>query len=450
MTPLQSAGTSQGASALYLYEDARARRFEPFALTRPIATLVAGTAAIWQRWRMSLQLPARAIVGCPALVDFEEAGTPGVAAEGVLPAGSVLAHARFAPAIEIIPWRGVPDGPDEGYRSRDADASRWIGVGGDRTAAVRLARDVAVEELATGQVDLADLGARDGADAEISGWWQDEIWDFIRLLPEQLADDIRRLRTLRGSQARIEREWTLPAHATVVGDHAVVVHGSTAGEEHVPPAIVEPHVVFDATAGPIYVGHGSHIHAFTRLVGPCYIGSSVTVLGGDIAASSLGSVSKVRGEMTNSVVLGYSNKGHDGFVGHSYVGRWVNLGAGTVTRNLKNTYGAIALWTPDGVRDTGLQFVGTLFGDHVKTGIGLRLTTGTVLGAGANIYDRMPPKVVSPFSWGGRPPYSVYRVDKFLETAERMMSRRHVSLSDRMRRHLMAAHANRWTAESDE
>jgi hypothetical protein len=104
----------------------------------------------------------------------------------------------------------------------------------------------------------------------------------------------------------------------------------------------------------------------------------------------------------------------------------------------------VSLWTPQGIRDTGMQFLGTLFGDHAKTGIGLRLTTGTVLGAGANVYDRMPPKAVPPFSWGGGPPYSLYRVDKFIETAGRMMSRRHVSLSDRARRHWSTVHANRW------
>ena len=100
--------------------------------------------------------------------------------------------------------------------------------------------------------------------------------------------------------------------------------------------------------------------------------------------------------------VGHANKGHDGFVGHSVLGRWVNLGAGTTTSNLKNTYGTVALWTPGGVADTGLQFLGTLFGDHVKTGIGLRLTTGCVLGAGANVVDRMPPKAVAPFAWGER------------------------------------------------
>jgi len=105
----------------------------------------------------------------------------------------------------------------------------------------------------------------------------------------------------------------------------------------------------------------------------------------------------------------------------------------------------VQLWTPDGIRETGLQFLGTLFGDHAKTGIGLRLTTGTVLGAGANVYGNMPPKVVAPFSWGDTPPYTVYHADKFVETAQRMMSRRHVELSERARRHLQAMHTGRWT-----
>ena len=140
-------------------------------------------------------------------------------------------------------------------------------------------------------------------------------------------------------------------------------------------------------------------------------------------------------------MLGHTNKGHDGFVGHSYMGRWVNLGAGTTTSNLKNTYGTVALWTPDGVRDTGLQFLGTMFGDHAKTGIGLKLNTGTVLGAGANVYDAMPPKYVPPFSWGGGAPYAAYDADKFVQVAARAMGRRSVALGDDARATLTAAYA---------
>jgi hypothetical protein len=95
-----------------------------------------------------------------------------------------------------------------------------------------------------------------------------------------------------------------------------------------------------------------------------------------------------------------------------------------------------------------MQLLGTMFGDHVKTGIGLRLTTGCVLGAGANVYGAMPPKVVSPFAWGDAPPYTVYRKDKFVEAAERMMKRRDVTMTDKARRHWSAVHDARWTAEA--
>jgi hypothetical protein len=117
----------------------------------------------------------------------------------------------------------------------------------------------------------------------------------------------------------------------------------------------------------------------------------------------------------------------------------VNLGASTVNSNLKNTYGSVSLWTPGGMADSGLQFLGTLFGDHAKTAIGTRLTTGTVVGAGANVVgDGVTPKTVPPFAWGSAGD-RVWSLDRFLVTAERVMRRRQVTLSDRMRRTLGAA-----------
>jgi UDP-N-acetylglucosamine diphosphorylase/glucosamine-1-phosphate N-acetyltransferase len=288
-------------------------------------------------------------------------------------------------------------------------------------------------EFADGSLSLDEIAAGTGAIAEVHGWWLEDVWDLIRLLQVQLTADIPiATRGMSGS---------LPRHATILGDQPVFVAQD---------AVVEPYVVLDATAGPIMVGEGSHVRAFTRISGPCYVGRHVTVLGGDVTGSSIGDWSKVRGELSTSVLVGHSNKGHDGFVGHSYLGRWVNVGAGTITSNLKNTYGPVSMWTPDGVRDTGMQFLGTMFGDHVKTGIGLRLTTGTVIGAGSNVYGAMPPKVVAPFSWGDGWPYQLHHADKFIEGATRMMARRSVTLSERGRRHLAAAHGSRWVLEERE
>jgi hypothetical protein len=112
---------------------------------------------------------------------------------------------------------------------------------------------------------------------------------------------------------------------------------------------------------------------------------------------------------------------------------------------MKNTYGPVQLWTPSGVRATGQQFLGTLFGDHAKTGIGTMLTTGTVIGAGANVFgSNVPPKVVPPFAWGDGEPYETYDIAKFLSVAERMMLRRDVELGEQTRLQLTEAHKRRW------
>jgi UDP-N-acetylglucosamine diphosphorylase/glucosamine-1-phosphate N-acetyltransferase len=408
-------------SSLYLYDDARARGFEPFASSRPISELVSGISTIRDRWQVALQgVKETHYLAGQRHADFDDGGgQQSVAATGTIPAGAIVVNARAVPAF-----------PADVVKLGRYNAGCSVWRCGKRLAGIRLREATPAAALEDGVLTLEDLAAGTGGIGDMNGWWLDEVWDLVRILPEQLADDLAQME--KSPSAPTTKP---PTHATVIGDKRVMLAEDV---------VIEPHVIFDTTGGAIYVGRGSHIRAFTRITGPCYLGREVTVMGGDITGSSIGDVSKVRGEISATTIVGHSNKGHEGFVGHSYIGRWVNLGAGTVTSNLKNTYGTVALWTPQGQRDTGLQFLGTLFGDHVKTGIGTRLTTGTVLGAGANVYGDMPPKVVAPFSWGNAPPYTVYHADKFVETAQRMMSRRHVELTERARRHLETMHAGRW------
>jgi UDP-N-acetylglucosamine diphosphorylase/glucosamine-1-phosphate N-acetyltransferase len=395
---------------IVFHDDAVARGFEPFALTRPIATLVAGIMPIASRWEV-LGAESAGFIGADHLANFEQDGFASVAEPA---AGAIVANSRFAPAL--------------GAAFDEADEA-WSASG--RVVAVRLGRGLRAADVRAGNIPLESL-ARPGRAAELEGWWHDDVWDFARHLPAMLSADLAHL--ARGA----DDTAAPPAHATIIGDGPVMARGAT----------IEPHVVFDTSNGPVFVDAGAHIHAFTRITGPCYIGAEATILGGDITACSIGPVSKIRGEIASSVVLGYSNKGHEGFVGNSYLGQWVNLGAGTTTSNLKNTDGPVSLWTPTGIRPTGMQFLGTLFGDHVKTGIGTMLTTGTVLGAGANVFGTaMPPKVVAPFSWGEGEPYDLYQPDKFLASAEKVMARRKVTLSERMKQQLRAAFDSRWSAK---
>jgi UDP-N-acetylglucosamine diphosphorylase / glucose-1-phosphate thymidylyltransferase / UDP-N-acetylgalactosamine diphosphorylase / glucosamine-1-phosphate N-acetyltransferase / galactosamine-1-phosphate N-acetyltransferase len=397
-------------SAVYLHDDARARSFEPFALTRPGGELRAGALLVRERWTRALGAPVAGHVTAPVLAGFEEAGSAPVLGSDEIPAGSWIVNARFAPALT---------------RARDGDVLEADG----RIVAVRLAKP-STTETANGAAGL-EAFAGDRARSAIDGWWMDEVWDYVRHLVAMLEAD---LPILGAGMPR-----GVPRGAIGIGEHPVFV---AAG------AVVEPSVCFDTTAGPILLCAGSHVQAFTRLVGPLYVGEHSILTTDRIAASSIGDTCKVHGELVNTILVGHSNKGHDGFVGHSILGRWVNLGAGTITSNLKNTYGSVHLWTPSGVRETEMQFLGTLFGDHAKTGIGTRLTTGCVLGAGANVFgSEMPPKVVAPFAWGESGEFETYRVDKFLVAVERMMARRQVHLGDSMRAQLTRAHESRWSVQ---
>ena len=390
-------------SELYFYDDALARQFEPFASTRPGCELRAGALLVRERWTQATGLPARGFVSAPHLANFDEPW--GIAtADGAIPRGAVVVNARCAVSLAPAPAADV-----------------WTCDG--QVAAVTLARDVDPAELADGSWDLAALARTSGRKVEVQGWWLERVWDLIRHLPAMLGPDIA---SLARPAYKMKREDVLRS-----GTHDVYVE---------PGAEVESQVFFDCTAGPVLVREGAVVQAFTRIVGPCVIGKQAQVGGDRIASCSIGDVCKVHGEVSTSIFLGHSNKGHDGFLGHSYLGRWVNLGAGTITSNLKNTYGSVAFWTPEGEVDSGLQFLGTFFGDHAKTGIGTSLNTGTVIGAAANVYGSgMPPKMVPPFAWGDRTPYSTYRMDKFLEVAQRMMERRHVELSPKMTAMLTAA-----------
>lgn len=398
-------------TAIVLYDDDRARKFEPFALTRPAGELRAGALLVRERWANALGTTVAGFIGAPHLSSFDEGDAPS-AVDGIA-RGAIVANSRFAPVLSPA----------------NAKAARWMADG--KVAAVRLAGDVMPNALRDGTLALEDLPAAAGDDAEIGGWWLDEVWSPIALLTSMLSDDLPRL----ARDAEMRRLGS--GDAIIVGEHPVWVEAG---------ATVEPQVCFDVTLGPVMVRAHATVQAFTRVAGPCYIGEHTTVSGDRVSGSSFGPHCRVHGEISASIMLGYGNKGHDGFVGHSYLGRWTNLGAETVTSNLKNTYSTVSLWTPDGMRDTKLQFLGTLFGDHAKTGINVPLTTGTVLGAGANVVGAMPPKVVSPFAWGEHGRFETYRLDKFLDVAARVMARRSVVLSERGREQLAASHAARWKA----
>src|SRR5258708_25642408 len=193
--------------------------------------------------------------------------------------------------------------------------------------------------------------------------------------------------------------------------------------------------VLKSEGGPIYLGKNSQVQEGAILRGPFSLGEGAIVnMGGKMRAdTTVGPFCKIGGEVSNSVLFGYSNKAHDGFLGNSILGEWCNLGADTNTSNLKNNYDNVKLWsyTKKTFVDTGLPNCGLIMGDHSKSGINTMFNTGTVVGVSANVFGAGYPRNFIPsYSWGGAAGFVTYQFEKAIATAQRVMARRTISLSE--------------------
>lgn len=238
-------------------------------------------------------------------------------------------------------------------------------------------------------------------------------WHLFQFAGMAIAQDFALLTRGRASRP-------LGPHTTVIGDPALVFL-----EEG---AVVQA-ATLNTTNGPIHIGRHAEVMEGCLVRGPFALGEKAQLkMGAKVyGATVIGPECRVGGEVNNSVIMGYSNKAHDGFLGNSVLGEWCNLGADTNNSNLKNTYGTVHVYSyaERGAVDTGLQFCGLVMGDHAKTGINTMLNTGTVVGVAANIFGGgFPPKHVPGFAWGGAEGFTTHDLDKALLTAARVMERR--------------------------
>jgi UDP-N-acetylglucosamine diphosphorylase / glucose-1-phosphate thymidylyltransferase / UDP-N-acetylgalactosamine diphosphorylase / glucosamine-1-phosphate N-acetyltransferase / galactosamine-1-phosphate N-acetyltransferase len=381
-------------TALYLLEPPHPRPdWIPFAGVRPVAELRAGVWKIRERWEAALDLETSAILG-DHIAQFHEGFEPACRALGPVDGPALIVASWFAPTGAPIAL-----GPATRRLTSGGATVGWVVPSGQRW---------------TGPGDAGEAQPIDGLLLRGS-------WDLLAALDHYLANDCL------GFQAGPRDP--VPAGAIVLGDPTLILTHQ---------AQVEPGVVFDTRHGAIVLEAGVEVRHGTRLEGPLYAGARSRLLGDHLRFSSIGPRCNVKGEVSNTIFTGYSNKGHDGFVGHTVLGHWVNLGAGTTTSNLKNTYGEVALELAGTRVKTGRQFLGSLIGDHAKTAIGTMLPTGTVIGAGASVFGSgSVPKEVPPFAWGTDGSERLH-LEGFLTIAERVMPRRDVAFTPERRAALSA------------
>lgn len=370
-----------------LFDDYSRLNLLPFTYTKPVCELRTGILTIREKWELELQ----------SKVSFHTqaylSGKFPLKAER----DNLFINGKIAPTAELLglvknlkPHEGIRRGNDLlAWRSDDAGSF-------DAEALLGKAREVETEYIS-----------------------MKDVWNFFSKNDAAIRQDFERLTKGRTSQP-------LPATNTVIGDPTLVFL-----EEG---AIVEASIL-NTKSGPVYIGRDAEVMEGSIIRGPFSLGEHASLkLGTKIyGPTTVGPHCKVGGEVNNSVVMGYSNKGHDGFLGNSVIGEWCNLGADSNNSNLKNNYGNVKLYNykKDQMVDTGLQFCGLMMGDHSKCGINTMFNTGTVVGVGANIFGGgFPPTHIPSFAWGGAEGMEVYKLDKMLETASRVYARRNATVSD--------------------
>ncbi|MFH1314509.1 MAG: putative sugar nucleotidyl transferase [Candidatus Eisenbacteria bacterium] len=387
------------ARPLVVFEDAGLSNLFPLTLTRPVFDLVCGMSSLAEKvkhGRPSIKFHLR---------DYLAAGCD----------GAVTSYRELCQGhdmLTLINGRAIFNN-DLLEQIEPSWPGRYVCCGSTVVANLSTGRieelDRLIGQPLTEEV-FADLPARN-LDVGLISF----PWDLVELNGEEIGRDFA---SLGGGEIETEPSPMV---------HMVAKENVRIGKD----VRISPGVVIDGGSGPVSIADGVVVMANASLQGPLHVGrGSIIKMGAKIyGGTTIGPVSKIGGEVGETIIQGYMNKQHEGFLGHSYIGEWVNLGAGTDTSDMKNNYSSVRVAVAGRPVDSGELFVGLFMGDHSKTGIGTVFNTGTVVGACCNIFGPgYPPKYVPSFTWGGASGFEEHDLKKAIETAGRVMGRRGHSL----------------------
>ncbi len=373
---------------LILFDDNR-ENLKPLTFTRPVAELRIGILTIREKWERMLNMKASYYTAPYLAAKYP----PNFETLNILVNGSVLPTQALCDYI----LQALPD--------------NTLLVKGDTPIVLKTTQSTAKAFL-TGEKKVPTVLEFDSDCVEI-----EYPWDLFKKNGAALAADFALLTEGRTSQP-------LSATNKVIGDASQVFLEEGAWVEC---------AMLNTENGPIYIGKNASVMEGSIIRGGFALcESSTTKMGAKVyGPTTIGPHSKIGGEVNNSVILGYTNKGHDGFLGNSVLGEWCNLGADTNNSNLKNNYGEVRVWNYESKTfyRTGLQFCGLIMGDHSKAGINTMFNTGTVVGVSSNVFGGDFPRTFIPsFSWGSSKRFETYQMDKAMATADRVMDRRNKKL----------------------
>jgi UDP-N-acetylglucosamine diphosphorylase/glucosamine-1-phosphate N-acetyltransferase len=395
--------TSKGdlGMSVCVFEDRAVFNLEPLTLARPAFQLVCGTGSLLVRQLRAFAANEAGALVRPVLADICRLQHPDLAINDTAwleRRARILVNARWLPAVEPV---------------TDVTTPRVACIGDEVAYAVLPAAgtaDLTLERIEATLAHWKQTLPRCDAGGVLFGY----PWELVDHNPQALVDDFRNYRHDNKADAGIE----------CVGPREQLAVD--------PSADIEPFVVADTRKGPVIIAARASVHSFTRLEGPCYVGPESWLLGAKLRGGTIGPRCRIGGEVEASIVHANSNKYHDGFLGHSYIGEWVNLAAGTQTSDLRNDYGPIRV-SISGVRvPTGRNKVGSFIGDHTKTGLNTLLNCGSAIGAFCNLLPTGSylPTTVPSFTMCNGSMSELWDLRQLFQTASVAMRRRGGELTD--------------------
>lgn len=357
----------------------------PFTYTRPVADIRVGILTIREKWEAYLDSTTTSVTE-----DYLSNKYPMVEMES-----NIMINASYLPNLELV----------EMVKSLEKNQAIFKG------------EDVIAFYTNDTQENI-DFGNYEAFEFNDDILKIEHTWDIFSKNAEALQEDFNLITKDRKSQP-------IPASNNVISAENIFLEEGAQLE----------FATLNASNGPIYIGKDSLIMEGALIRGPLALCEGAIIkLGAKIyGATTIGPYCKIGGEVNNSVLFAYSNKGHDGFLGNSVLGEWCNLGADTNNSNLKNNYAEVRLWDyqTESFTKTGLQFCGLMMGDHSKTGINTMLNTGTVVGVSANIFGSgFPRNFIPSYTWGGHAGYTTFLTSKAFEVAEVVLSRRDMKFTE--------------------
>ncbi|MCS7126751.1 MAG: putative sugar nucleotidyl transferase [Aigarchaeota archaeon] len=398
---------------LAIFEDECYWNFFPLTLTRPVYEMRVGTSCFREKILAKIRVEGEVILFTRTyLEEVQKERTPqlkvnefSLKEDVLLINGLVLPDEKLSKLLEKLSRPGiviVKDGRIVAARFKSevfsSPSFREVALSADNIS--RLLLSLASEKLQINDINLIEYP-----------------WELIELNSKLISVELERFKG---------REWEGEM------DNSVIIYGDKQNLYLARGAFIEGYTVLDLRSGPIYVGENTHIQSFTHISGPVYIGRDCVIFGGQIRSGcSIGDVCRVGGEVEETIFHGYSNKRHYGFIGHSYIGEWVNLGAGTTNSNLKNTYGTIRIEINGRRCDTGRTFIGAFIGDHVKSAIGTYIFSGKRIGVSSHLYGVVSEDVPSFTTYARRLGVKLTEIylESAIEVAKRVMSRRGINIS---------------------